>query len=34
MVQRFVRELGGQLQLDRNHPKGASVTLNLPAQNA
>ncbi len=34
MVQRFVRELGGQLQLDRNHPKGAIVTLNLPAQNA
>jgi len=34
MVQRFVRELGGQMQLDRNDPKGAIVTLKLPAQNA
>jgi signal transduction histidine kinase len=34
MVQRFVRELGGQLQLDRNAPRGAIVILNLPAQNA
>ena len=34
MVLRFVRELGGQLKLNRNHPKGAIVTLILPRQNA
>ncbi len=34
MVQRFVRELGGQLQLERNTPTGGIVTLKLPAQNA
>jgi len=34
MVQRFVRELGGQMQLDRNDPRGAIVTLKLPARNA
>lgn len=34
MVQRFVRELGGQMHLDRNEPQGAIVTLKLPAQNA
>jgi signal transduction histidine kinase len=30
MVLRFVRELGGQLTLDQNTPKGARVTLKLP----
>jgi two-component system, NtrC family, sensor kinase len=34
MVQRFVRELGGQLHLGRNTPHGAIVRLNLPRQNA
>lgn len=32
MVLRFVRELGGQLLLDRNDPRGAVVTLILPRQ--
>lgn len=30
MVQRFVRELGGQMRLDRNVPQGARVILELP----
>ena len=34
MVLRFVRELGGQMQLKRNEPRGAIVTLNLPIHNA
>lgn len=34
MVQRFVRELGGQMKLGRNEPKGAIVTLIVPTHNA